>query len=562
MNRAVLSLVGAAVALVVVIGVIVVLLVSQGEDGGGDGKPVATKEAGGDGGDEGDGDGGDAGDNALRIPGGDPITLDPAVAGDVESATYIVEIFGGLVTLDPDLNIVPDLITELPTRENGGISADGTVYTFHIRDDVFFHDRRPVTAEDVKYSWERALDPSTASTVSEFYLGDIVGARDKARGRAEEVSGIRVIDDRTLEVTIDAPKPYFLAKLTYPCAFVVDENEIEQNPNNWTRKPNGTGPFKLKEWKLGERIVLEANSDYHLGAPKVDEVRFLLAGGGLSSYEAGDIDVSGVPLDDTERIQDPSEPLNAEYQTSDSMSIFYIGFNVAREPFDDPKVRQAFAMSIDRKKINEVVLFNRSRVANGIMPPGLPGYNADSEALPYDPEGAKQLLAESKYGGPDGLPEITIADSGGGATVGPIIEAVVAMWEENLGVTVSIEQAQSATFFADIDAGRYQAFNVGWVMDYPDPEDILDIKFHSKSRLNDVRYSNPEVDRLLEEARTEQDAEKRYGLYQQAEQLIIQDAPWIPLFFGQDHVLIKPYVKDYLLTPIVVPRLRFVSIEK
>ncbi|HXF52312.1 MAG TPA: peptide ABC transporter substrate-binding protein, partial [Dehalococcoidia bacterium] len=362
MNRAVLSLVGAAAALVIVIAVIAVLLVTQG--GGGDntsgGERAQPTEQASSGGEDREDSGGK---KVLRIPGSDPITLDPAVAQDVESATYIVEIFGGLVTLDENLNVVADLAEEVPTKENGGISPDGTVYTFHIRQDAFFHDRRPVTAEDVKYSWERALDPSTASVVAEFYLGDIVGARDKARGRAEEVSGIEVVDDRTLRVTIDAPKPYFLQKLTYPTAFVVDRREIESNPRNWTLKPNGTGPFKLKEWRLGERIVLEANKDYHLGAPKIDEVQFLLAGGGLSAYEAGEVDISGVPLDDTERIQDPSEPLNAEYHTADDLSIFYIGFNTERPPFDDVKVRQAFAMSIDREKINEVVLFNRARVA-------------------------------------------------------------------------------------------------------------------------------------------------------------------------------------------------------
>lgn len=560
MNRAVLSLVGAAAALVIVIAVIAILLGTQrGSDGGGtteDGRARPTVEA-----TTGE-NGSSEGRKVLRLPGSDPITLDPALAQDVESATYIVEIFGGLVTLDENLNVVADLAAEVPTKENGGISPDGTVYTFRIREDAFFHDRRPVTAEDVKYSWERALDPSTASVVAEFYLGDIVGARDKARGRADEVSGIEVVDDRTLRVTIDAPKPYFLQKLTYPTAFVVDRREIESNPRNWTLKPNGTGPFKLKEWRLGERIVLEKNEDYHLGAPKVDEVHFLLAGGGLSAYEAGEIDISGVPLDDTERIQDPSEPLNAEYHTADDLSIFYIGFNTERPPFDDPKVRQAFAMAIDREKINEVVLFNRARVANGIMPPSLPGHDPNAQTLPFDPERARQLLAESKYGGPDGLPEISIAESGGGASAGPILETVVAMWKDNLGVNVKIEQAQTATFFADIDAGRYQAFNLGWIMDYPDPEDLLDIKFHSRSRQNDTRYSNPEVDRLLEEARTEQDQERRYELYRQAERLIVQDAPWIPLFFGRDHVLIKPYVKDYKLTPIVIPKLRFVSIER
>jgi oligopeptide transport system substrate-binding protein len=565
MNRLTGFVLAVVVVLVLAIGVISAVVIVGGGGGGGEEEQqtqstkAATPQGGGQTGGKSTGE--------LRLPGSDPITLDPALAADAASAAYIVEIFGGLVTIDPELNIVPDIARELPTRENGGIvdNPDGTVsYTFHLRDDVVFHNTsRLVTASDFKYSMERALNPRTASTVAEAYLGDIVGATDMVRGRADEVRGIEVVDDSTLKLTIDAPKPYFLAKLTYPTAFVVDRQQVEANPRNWSRKPNGTGPYKMKEWSLGEKITLQANDRYHLGKPSVETVTYLLSGGSvLTMYQNNEIDVAGVSVNDIETVQDPTSDLNAEYVTGDDLSISYIGFNTQTEPFDDPKVRQAFAHAIDREKIAEVVLKDMLPVAQGVMMPGLPGHNPESKALSFDPELAQQLLKESKYGGSDGLPTVTITEVGGGANVGFDTQAMVEMWKENLGVEVEIEQTEAATFFDDLDSGRLQMFVTGWIMDYPDPEDILDVHFYSQSRLNNTRYSNPALDALLEQARTEQDVNRRMSLYQQAEQIVVEDAVWVPLYNGRDHVLVKPYVKGFEFPPMVIPHLRYVTIEQ
>jgi len=565
MNRLTGFVLAVVVVLVLAIGVISAVVIVRGGGGGGEEEQqtqptkAATPQGGGQTGGKSTGE--------LRLPGSDPITLDPALAADAASATCIVEIFGGLITINPQLNVVPDIARELPTRENGGIvdNPDGTVtYTFHLRDDVVFHNTsRLVTASDFKYSMERALNPSTASTVAEAYLGDIVGATDMVRGRADEVRGIEVVDDFTLKLTIDAAKPYFLAKLTYPTGFVVDQQQVEANPRNWSRKPNGTGPYKMSEWSLGEQITLEANDRYHLGKPSLETVTYLLAGGSvLTMYENNEIDVAGVSVNDIETVLDPTSDLNAEYVTGDDFSISYIGFNTEVEPFNDPKVRQAFAHAIDREKIAEVVLKEMLPVAQGVMMPGLPGHNPESKALSFDPELASQLLEESKYGGSDGLPTVTITEVGGGANVGFDTQAMVEMWKENLGVEVEIEQTEAATFFEDLDSGRLQMFVTGWIMDYPDPEDILDIHFYSQSRLNNTRYSNPELDALLEQARTEQDVNRRLSLYQQAEQIVIEEAVWVPLYNGRDHALVKPYVKGFEFPPMVIPHLRYVTIEQ
>ncbi len=519
---------------------------------------VACGGSGGSSDNAGSGGGGSASGPTLRMVGGDPLTLDPALVTDAVSATYIVEIFSGLVTIDRDLKLAPDI------AKSWDVSPDGKTYTFHLRDDAVFQQTyRQVTANDFKYSMERAANPDTASTVAEAYLGDIVGAKDMINGTASQISGIEVVDDFTLRITIDEPKPYFLAKMACPTAFVVDKTQVEADQRNWTKKPHGTGPYLVKEWKLGESLTLQANERYYAGAPSVKTVNFILSGGSqLTMYEDDEVDVAGISINDIERALDPNDPLHSEYLSADSMSVSYLGFNTQKPPFDDPKVRQAFGLAIDRDKIVEVVLKDMVPVAHSIMPPGLPGYNSSATVGAYDPEKAKQLLAESRYGGPSGLPKITLSQVGAGATAGNDIQAMVEMWKQNLGVEVEIQQTDQATFWQDLDKRSYQMFAAGWVMDYPDPEDILDILFNSKSHQNSTGYSNPQVDQLLVQARTEQDAAKRMALYQQTEQLILADVPWVPLYYGRDHVVVKPYVKNFMLPPVVMPYLRYVTIEQ
>ncbi|MPZ49456.1 MAG: peptide ABC transporter substrate-binding protein [Dehalococcoidia bacterium] len=537
-----------ALSAIGLLGLTIFMLACGGSDGGGgqNGDDFAP-----------DGGGGNAAAD-LRLLGGDPLTLDPAIAGDAGSASYIVELFGGLVTLDRNLQIIPDI------AERWDISPDGKVYTFFIRRNAQFHDGKPVTAQDFKFSLDRTAKlGQTASATADAYLGDIVGARDVTRGRTDSITGVEVVDSSTLKITIDAPKPYFLAKLTYPTAFVVDKQQVESNPRNWTRKPNGTGPYKMVEWRLNERIILEANARYHLGAPEVKRVLYNLAGGSsLTQYENNEIDVSGIGINDIERVQSQRDALSQEYVTGPNLSISYIGFNNNTPPFDDPKVRQAFSRAIDREQIARVVLKDMLPIANSIMMPGLPGYNANARTPTFDPEAARQLLAESKYRDARGLGTVTMTEIGGGATVGFDTQAIIEMWRQNLGVEVSISQAESASFFDDLDQGKMQMFSIGWIMDYPDPEDIIDLLFNSTSRQNNTGYSNPQVDALTLEARTEQDTTKRLQLYQQAEQIILEDAPWIPLYFGRDHFVVKPHVKGYDPAPIVIPFLRYLSIER
>lgn len=560
-RRLVYVLTGIGVALIVVLGGLSIALLATG---------------GGDDSDSGDGaaQNGDNGSNTeptpdlpervegeLRLVGSDPITLDPACASDAGSAEYIVEVFSGLVSFDKDLNIIPDI------AERWEVSPDGTVYTFTLRTNVVFHDgSRRIVADDFKFSMERALNPDTLSTVGPAYLDDIVGAREYARGQVQEVSGIRAVNDNTLEITIDSPKEFFLSKLTYPTSFAVDRRQVGDSTcfagADWTLNPNGTGPFEMKEFVLGQRIVLEPNPDYYLEPkPSLQQVTYVLSGGSsLVMYENDEIDLTGVGINDIERIRDPNEPLNEEFHESEQLDTFYIGFNLEEPPFDDVRVRQALAMSIDKEAIASSILIDLVTPAKGVLPPGMPGYNEGLEGLPYDPDEARRLLDEA--GGPQVLDGATILAPGTGASPGPVLDAIVALWEQELGVVIEIEQEETGIFFRDIKEGNFQIASQGWIADYNDPHNFLDLQFHSQSPLNDTKYSNAEVDRLLEQARAETSEEARLELYQQAEEIIVQDAAWIPLSHSKASVLVKPYVQGYVIPPFVIPNLRYVSISR
>ncbi|MCY4624137.1 MAG: peptide ABC transporter substrate-binding protein [Chloroflexi bacterium] len=524
---------------------------------GGEEEPASSTGSGGDdltlGGDSGSA----GGEGVFRRLWQEPPTLDPHEAGDTTSAGILVEVFSGLVALNTALQVTPDL------AERWDVSDDGLTYTFHLRSDAKFHNGKPVTAEDVKYSFERATDAEYQSPEVSAYLDDIVGVLPKLAGQADEVTGVRVIDANTIEITIDAPKPYFLAKLTYPTSFVLDKENLEAEGDNWVFKPNGTGPFKLAEYRVGQIIVLERNEHYYRGPALLDRVELILSGGSaMAMYENGEIDITGVGLSELDRVSNPLEPLNAEVVVAPpGFSLAYIGFNLSEPPFDDVNFRRALAYAIDKETIAHRVLLELVAPATGILPPEFPGYNPAVQAPGFDPVKAQELLAQSKYA--DSASRIIVTIPGTGGSAGLDLQAILEMWEDTLGLTVELQQVETATYWDDLNDGRLQAFaGLGWQADYPDPQDFLDILFHSESQLNQSGYSNPEVDRLLEAARVEQDWETRKALYNEAEQLIVDDVPWVLLWFsGENIVLLKPYVKGYALTPLIVPKLKDVWIE-
>jgi oligopeptide transport system substrate-binding protein len=494
-------------------------------------------------------------DQAIVYSGGESANLrdyDPATtysAGDKL-------VFSGLVSLDTNLNIRPDL------AETWEVSADGTVYTFHIHPNAKFHDGRDVTAQDVVFSWERAASPELQSDTVLTYMGDIVGVREKYFGEADSISGLKVIDEKTLQVTIDAPKPYFLMKLTFPTSFIVDEGNVSIG-EEWVRQPNGTGPYKLREWKSYEYIVYEANPDFYLGAPSIPYVVYkLYAGDDVRLFETGEVDLAGVGLYDVERMLDPNEPLNRNLVSGVNLCTNYVTFDATQPPFDDVNVRKAFSMAFDRQRYIDVLYRGLVLPAVGLYPPGLPGFDYGLEGLPFDPEGARELLKQSKYGGPEGLPEIVYTNSGIGSYVGGSVAALADMWQQYLGVTIKVENLDYNFYYEQIFSGNHgQIFDGGWCADYPDPENFADVLFHSGVPQNHGGYSNPELDALLESARVEPDVTRRIDMYQQAERIIVDDAPVLFLTHSLSYQLVQPYVKGFVYTPISISLERYMWLE-
>ncbi len=494
--------------------------------------------------------------SVLRLYDVGPITLDPAISGDMGSHLYITHIFSGLVALDEDLRVEPDI------AKDWTVSEDGTRYVFELRDDVQFHSGRPVTAADFKYSWERACDPSTASHTAAVYLGDIAGATDMIEGRANELHGVTVLDDYTLQVDIEGPRSYFLDKMTYPTAYVVDHAAVA-NGSEWWRQPNGTGPFVLSRWDPGSMLELRRNANYHGEPARVDTVQFLLlAGMPMRLYESGEIDVAAVSSTYIEPVTDPRNPLHLELVSTPELSLYYIGFDVTKPPFDDVYVRLAFCHAVDRERIVAALFKDSVTLAGGVLPEGLPGHDPELHPYVYDPDLARELLAMSSYGSAEELPPITITVSGYANHLPSYIAAALLGWKNNLGVEVTARQLESEVFLYHLQAERDEMYSMGWIADYPSPHNFLGTLFSVGESYNISGYHNPQMEELLERAAAEMDEDTRLELYRQAERLLVEDPPCLPLVYGVNHLLVKPYVSGYVLNPMGIPDLTAVSVDR
>lgn len=489
--------------------------------------------------------------NALRMYSpDDPETLDPALVQDMTSHRFVGLLFSGLVTLDSNLEVIPDLAS------NWDIDETGTIYTFYLRPEARFHNGQPVTAEDVIYSIDRACDPERGSVMRcQSYLDDIVGALERSQGKVQEISGLEVLDDHTVRITIDAPKPYFLAKLTYPTSFVVNKENVTETRGIWTAHPVGTGPFMMEENGINQ-MVLAAFDDYYRGRPNLDRLVFQYRGQAVNLYERGELDVIEIGSEYIDRVLDPSEPLHQDLKIVSQADVWYIGFNTTMPPFDDPSVRRALAYATNKKAIAEIAFKKMVLPANGILPPGMPGYNPQLEGLDYDPQRAVAEIVESEYGDVSELPPIILTVTG--AETG---EMLAAMYQQVLGIEIEVQVISWGAFLQALDAKELQMFSLGWIADYPDPQNFLDMLFHSDSAYNHSAYSNPELDEIVEQARTEQDHDQRMALYQQAEQLLVQDAPWIPLYHSGGYYLVKPYVQGLEISAQETMNLHEVTLE-
>ncbi|HEX2910183.1 MAG TPA: peptide ABC transporter substrate-binding protein [Chloroflexia bacterium] len=494
----------------------------------------------------------------LNMVWDDVSTFDPALAADSSSSFILRQLYSGLLSLDSKLNPVPDLAERMPD-----ISENGTLYTFKIRPGARFQSGREITADDFKYSLERAADPKlaapdSASTLpAATYMTDIVGVKDKLDGKASEISGVRVKDKQTLEIKLDGPKPQFLAKLTFNVFFVVNKDAVEKGFD----KIDGSGPFKLVDYKRSQYLHLARNDNYYLGKPRLEKINFALganAANSLALYEQGKIDVVNVGASsDVERALDKSSPLNKELVVKPQLSLTYLGFNTRMRPFDDLKVRQAFSIIVDRSRIARAMFENKVLPATGILPPGMPGYTGKTGPLTYDISRARDLIAQSSYRSPANLPRITLYSTGD-----PLAGVLQEVYKQAFGIDLEVQQYDYKSFQNGLSQKQFQMFLNGWTADYPDPENFLRSLLGEGSAFNDTGYSNPQFEDLMKQGDQQQDLSRRLDFYSQAEQVALADAPILPIYYDVNYTLVKPYVKGLDITESGILSLKDVYILK
>ncbi|MFZ0889071.1 MAG: ABC transporter substrate-binding protein [Candidatus Binataceae bacterium] len=492
----------------------------------------------------------------LRLASVDDVpTLDPAAGYDTASWTFEQMIFSTLVRYgDADVDLEPDVAVAWQSP------PDARTFTFHLRAGVRFSNGRPLTSADFKYAIERVLDPRNRSKGMEYYRG-IVGAAPFTAHRAAGVSGIETPDPYTIIFRLVAPDPIFVHKLAMPFAAAVPREVVERWGDDFSRHVIGSGPFKLREWIGGQRIVIVKNPDYFLkGVPRLDAVvEYIGVNEELEwfKFEAGEVDVSTIPTAEFPYVM-KTPSLKALTLKNITVTARYLGMNCRMWPFTDRRVRQAFNYAVDKKKL--IALLNgRGVIARGVMPPGLPGYDPDLQGYPYEPGKARQLLEQAGVG--QGFaPEIWMQSDQTMMMLGQSIQQDLAL----VGVQVRLKPVAWGPLLEAIRQPKTAPlFMLGWEADFPDPENFLDVLLSRKqwSANNDSFYYNPEVDRLLAEAAPLADFQRRYALYGDAERLVVQDAPWVFLYNPVNYVIRQPWVHNYILNPMRPTRLERVWIS-
>nr|MBO2472346.1 ABC transporter substrate-binding protein [Bacillota bacterium] len=473
----------------------------------------------------------------------DPPTLDPAYAVTGVDGSLVALLYDGLVGFDTEGRVIPNL------AKSWEISEDGRTYTFYLVDNAYFHNGDHFTAADVKYSFERVLHPATLSPRT-WVLDRIAGAKEFMAGEADEVTGIRIIDDYTIEITLEQPFAPFLTMLGMPAAHIVNRRVIESYADPRTEyafNPVGTGPFMLARYNPGDRIIFAANERYHQGRPYLDGIQYRIindAATRIAEFEAGNLHATALTTDALIRFQ--RDPRYRDYiLTTNDLTLYFIGLNATRPPFDDYRVRQAVSWAVDRELLAETVVQYTRIPAQGPIPPGLDGYRPDLVGYGYDPAKARQLLAEAGY--PNGLTfEVHIANADVNVQLFEPIQLMMA----EAGIHMEIVLRDLPSILQDTTRNALDAFYASWLADYPDAENFLYPLFHSDNfgaGGNRTSFSHPEVDRLIELAQAETDRDRRIQLYHQIEDLILEQAPRVFLFYGQSWVAIRPEVRGYEL---------------
>lgn len=469
---------------------------------------------------------------------GEPTELDPAIAWEIESWSIERLTYQTFLTYAGDpgeagTTLVPDLATEVPSGENGGISADGKIYTFHLNKGIMFGQpvSREATAQDFKYSFERMMkEPLAPATF--FYTG-IVGAQDFMDGKAKEISGYKVVDDYTVEITLEAPDGAFLMAMSMPFTSVLPEEWVKQVGKDIKRKPLGTGPYVITDWTPGQSISAEKNTNWTADTNQwVDTMEFVFSANpstALLKLERGEVDVLGDSVPGPDYLRTSQDPTWGKFVVSDpQIAWYYVFMNVLEKPFDNVKVRQAVNYAINTEKIQKV-LAGQGSALNQVYPDGMPGHQADQAFYTYDPEKAKALLAEA--GLPDGFKTTFYAHN---VDPFPKLAQSIQADLQAVGIDASIKQ-MSRDVYWDFIALKKSNAGIGlsdWYQDFPDPSDWIGPLFTQPidGGANSSFYENPEVNTLYKDSASELDPTKRIDMFKQMQDIIMTDAPTAPLY--------------------------------
>ncbi len=496
---------------------------------------------------------------------GEPGTLDPQAVTDTDSISVVRQLYSGLLRLDEDQNLTSDL-AEVPTLDNGGISADGLTYTFSLNDGLVWSDGEPLVAQAFVDAAKRIFAPGSANFYADFYRVIAAGGAQAAlsQGLADGVEGdaltaleqavvdgleVTAPDDQTVVFQLNAPSPIFPLLATLWTIFPVRQDIADSAGDAWTEAGTlvGNGAFVLSEWNHDEGVVLTRNDNWHRGPALLDSIEYdINADSAIAflAYQEGELDV--VKLGPAELVQVRGTDLEEQFQAYAQLVTIGIYFNFDYEPLQDVRVRKALASAIDRLEYAEIVREGSQVPAFTWVPPGMPGYDP-TLGLQYDNaiDTAKALLADAGY--PDGAGleiDILSADSTTGVLT---IEWLKEQWEKNLGITVTVTTLDRASYFELRNAGEYQVTTGGWGADYPDPQNWLPL-FRTGGALNTGNFSNADFDALIVSAETEFDNDLRIQMYLDAQTIMIDQLPFAPMYHQARNILMQPWVQGMILS--------------
>jgi len=464
-------------------------------------------------------------------------TLDPAIGYDWQNWSMIKSLFNGLMDYEAGTyNLQPDL------AESFTISPDGKTYIFKIRKDVKFHNGRKLTAEDIKYSIDRAVNPKTQSPGQGFFAS-IQGFDDVVAGKTTKLSGITVVDPYTLRIELSRPDATFLHVMAINFAFAVPREEVEKWGADFGKHPVGTGAFKMQEWKLGQHVIYVRNHDYYKpGLPRLDKIIFEVGVEptvALLRLQRAEVDILGDGIPPARFLQVKNDPKNADLIIEGGqLHTGYVSMNVLMKPFDNVKVRQAVNMAINKKRICKIIN-NRAIPANQPLPPAMPGYDKNYKGYPYNPQKAKALLAEAGF--PNGFTTELYANN---TDPNPRIAQAIQQDLAVIGIKANLKTlAQSAVITAGGEpdqAPMIWSGGMAWIADFPDPSNfygpILGCGGAVKGGWNWSWYCNKQLEAKAKKADSMSDpalSARRTELWRSIFIDIMQDAPWAPIFNEQ-----------------------------